>query len=151
MGAVTTIPTFLDALRTALVARAGLSGVNVFTAGVDDRAAGKQAIVLAVTESVAEADYPTVPMVECFEEFGVTGWTWAQAPGSGEDAIKTARDAAFDILEEVADELAGNDTMTGTVRDCRLESWRMDQLVGDGTRDCKVTFTIRVQSNFTPA
>lgn len=158
MGAVATLPDFLDKLRAALILRAGLAGVNVFTAGVDDDTAGSEAIVFGVDAIDAEVNYHTLPRQECFEEYDVKGITWIQKPATTdtEGGIKAARDRAFELLEEVHDYLAvlGGTTATQTavgVDKAELVGWKLEQLITPNTRDCKVEFTIAVSAHFTPA
>ena len=157
MGAVTTIGTFLDAFRTKLLARGGLAGVAVFTGPVDDVSVGKDAIVFAVDETSAEFSYRTLPALEVFESYNVEGRIWVVKPGAGETAIKTARDRALAIFEQVVDELATDNTSTPQtvstlgVDDARVTSWQLTQVVIDGGRDCRLAFTVSVTSTFTPA
>lgn len=156
MGAVSTCPAFLDALCDALVAREGLVGVNVYTAPVDHLALGQECIVFAVEAQTADYEFPTVPMRETFEEYQIEGRTWVLKHGAGEDAIRAARDRAFEILEQVHDYL---DSLTSTpatqtalgVDDARIVGWNMEQFPGDGYRDCRLAFNIRVRARFTPS
>ena len=157
MGAVATLPAFLDAMVAALKLRAGLSGVNVYSGPVDDLSAGQEAIVFGVEMVSAENEYPQMPMLEAWEQFDVTGWTWVSKPGAGEAAIKTARDRAFAILEELVDYLATVNTTTAAtvsalgVDDARVTGWKLTQFFGDGTRDAKVEYTVHVKAHYTPA
>lgn len=157
MGAVATLPAFCDAIVAALKLRAGLSGVAVYSGPVDDLSAGKEAIVFGVEMISAENEFPTMPQVECWEEFDVTGWTWVSKPGAGETVIKAARDRAFAILEELVDYLASVNTTTAAtqsaigVDDARVTAWRLTQFFGDGTRDCKLEYTVHAKARYTPA
>ena len=157
MGTVATLPTFCDSIVAALKLRAGLAGVNVYSGPVDDLSAGKEAIVFGVEMISAENTFETMPQVECWEAFDVTGWTWVSKPGAGETAIKTARDRAFAILEELVDYLASVNTSTAAtqaalgVDDARVTAWRLTQFFGDGTRDCKLEYTVTVLGHFLPA
>ena len=157
MGAVSTLPAFCDAIVAALKLRAGLAGVNVYSGPVDDLSAGQEAIVLGVEMISAENEYPQMPMLEAWEQFDVTGWTWVSKPGAGETVIKTARDRAFAILEELVDYLASVNTSTAAtvaalgVDDARVMSWRLTQFIGDGSRDAKLEYTVHVKAHYTPA
>lgn len=151
MGAVSTVPAFLDAMVTALKLRAGLSGVQVFTAATDALSEGEEAIVFGVEGIQSDANYPTMPMVRADEVYEVTGRVWIVKHGSGEAVIKAARDRAFAILDEVATEMATNDTMTGTVRDCRIVNWSIDQAPAPKVRDVRLAFAVRVSASFDPA
>jgi len=157
VGAIATLPEFLDNIVAALKLRAGLDGVNIFSGPVDDLTAGKEAIVFGVEMISAENEYMTMPQVECWERYTVTGWTWVQKPGRDETVIKAARDRAFALLEELVDYLASVNTTTAAtvaalgVDDARVESWRLTQFFGDGTRDCKLEYSVAVKANYTPA
>ena len=156
MGAVSTLPGFLDALRTKLIALDGLSGVNVFTGPVDDLSAGEEAIVFAVDAPEADYDLPTMTQVETLEEYEVEGRTWVVKPGAGETVIKAARDRCFALLEQVHDYIASLTSTAAfvsalTVDKVAVTGWRMEQYPGDGYRDCRLSFTLHVKAHFTPA
>ena len=156
MATASTVGTFLDALRTVLVARDGLSGVNVFTGSVDHLSVGEEAIVFAVEAQEADYDLPTMTQVETFEEYTVEGRTWVVKPGAGETVIKAARDRAFALLEEVHDYVASLNSTAAfvaalTVDKVAVTGWRMEQLPGDGYRDCRLYFNLYVRAHFTPA
>lgn len=157
MGAVTTVGTFLDNLRTNLTALAGMSGVAVYTGPVDHLSIGQEAVVFAVEKTTASDAYNTLPREEVFESYPVGGRIWVVKPGGGEDAIKAARDRALALLALVAGELkAHNAPTTATqaafgVDDARITSWSLEQFVIDGGRDCRIEFTIAVKATFTPA
>ena len=156
MGAVTTVGTLLTNLRTVLIARNGLSGVAVYTGPVDDLSAGQEAIIFTVVPMTAAYRYSTLPGREVFEDYPIEGRIWVCTAGSGETIIAAARDRALAILEQVHDEL---DSYVGTaacvaalgVDDARISGWSLEQLVGDGYRDCRLTFTVAVKARFTPA
>ena len=157
MGAVTTLPVFLDNLRTSLTALAGMAGVQVFTGPVDHLSIGAEAVVFCVDRTEASFSYRTLPHVEVFEEYAVEGRIWVVKPGGGEDVIKEARDRAAALLELVVDELGAHNSPTSAtqaafgVDDARLTGWSMEQFAIDGGRDCRLTFTVAVTARFTPA
>jgi hypothetical protein len=163
MGAITTVCDFLDAIRTALDARAGLNGVTVWTGPVSETDLGTKCIVLAAEAESADLDQPLMGRAEVFEEYDVHGFIWATSTspaatsGGTETAIGLARDAAFDIFEEVADYLASLTTTAATqsaisVDDANITGWEMEQAAGDdGVRHCIVKFTIHARARFTPA
>jgi hypothetical protein len=157
MGAVTTLPAFLDNLRTQLLAVSALSGVDVFTGPVDYVAVGAEAIVFCVEPTTADFIYRTLPHLEVFEEYAVEGRIWVVKAGAGETVIKAARDRAAAILECVVDELAAHNSPTTAtqaafgVDDARVTAWTLEQLAIDGGRDCRLSFTVSVTAKFTPA
>ena len=156
MGAVTTVGTFLDNLVTVLTARAGLAGVNIYSASIDDLSAGQEAIVFAVEASQSEYENPTMAANETFENYTIEGRTWVTKPGAGETVIKAARDRALALIEEVHDALTAYDTTAAYVAalgvdKARVQGWKLEQYIGDGYRDCRLSFTIHVKAHFTPA
>ncbi len=104
MASTTTLPAFLEAFRDALEAQPSLSGVNVFTAAVDEVSMGERSIVLAAESVQASYEYQTMPRTEVYESYEVSGIIWAAEAGGGEEAIEAARDKAFAILEGVHDQ-----------------------------------------------
>jgi hypothetical protein len=156
MGAVSTVGTLLDTFRTKLVARTGLAGVAVHTGAVDEISIGTEAIVFAVEDTKVDYRYRTLPHLEVFEEYVIEGRIWIVKAGGGETVIKSARDRALAILEEVADELATDNTSTATtvsalgVNDARLTGWTLSQYPIDGGRDCRIAFNVDVSATFTP-
>lgn len=156
MSTASTVGTFLDNLVTLLGVRAGLSGVALYSAAIDDLSVGQEGIVFAVESQSTEYEYPTVPAVQAWETYNVEGRLWIVKPGAGEAAIKTARDRALALLEEVHDQLASYTTTAAClaalgVDDARITAWTLEQYPGDGYRDCRIAFTIAVHARFTPA
>lgn len=156
MGAVTTLPAFLDALRTALAARAGLSGVNVYTADVDPESAGTEFIILGGEEIAIEMERPLAAATRVFETYSVPCFLQILKPGAGETIIKSARDRAMALLEEVVDYLQsvkGTAAMTSAlgVRKAYVTNVRMSQDIRDAARTCQLFFDIAVEAHFDPA
>ena len=152
MVTISTCPAFLTALRDALSERAGLRDVAVFTAGLRDENMPPEAIVFAVDAFSSTYEYPVgTPMTECYEEYLVEGRLQVLRPGSGEDVIAAARERAFAILNEVAQELRANDTLDDVVDDVRLIGWKLLQEAADVGRYASLSFNLRVQAHFTPA
>ncbi len=156
MGAVTTLPGALDALRTALAALDGLAGVNVYTAPVEAEALGKECVVLCTEATTSEYEYPTAGMLQAFERYDVDGFIWTSKPGGGETAIKAARDRAYAILEAVHDYLASLTTTAATISaltvdDARITSATLEQFAADGARQVFLKFRIVLRARFTPA
>jgi len=153
----TTLPTFLDALRSALVLRAGLDHVNVFTCPVDPHDLGEQAIELA-NEVMVEQKRESMDSDDLDEEYVVTGAIIVYrtaAPGAQAInlAAKAARDRADAILEEIVDEVSTNDTMTGTVRDVTItqQIWAQGMAPENRLgRFCRVNFSLTVTASVTP-
>lgn len=156
MGAIPTLPDFLDGLRTALVARAGLAGVNVFTAPVDEVSMGKECIILAYEAESVEVEQPIMGRHENFEGMDVGGFIWVNKPGAGETVIAAARDRAFAILEQVIDLLDSYTTTAATqtaiiVDQADVTGYTLEQVAQDSERHCFLRFQIRARARFTPA
>ena len=62
---------------------------------------GAASVVLCPETVTAEYDYQTMPRTQVYEVYTVQGFVWISKPGAGETVIKAARDAAYDILEDV--------------------------------------------------
>lgn len=156
MGAISTLPDFLDALRTALAARAGLSGVNLFTAPVDEKSLGKECIVFCTEAQSGDITQPLMGGLEHFEEYDVQGFIWVTKPGAGETVIGTTRDRAFALLEEVHDYLASLTSTAATqaaitVDRADLSGWTLEQFAEPGERHATLKFTISARGRFSPA
>jgi hypothetical protein len=165
MGSVSTIGTFLDSLATLLKARQGLAGVAVYTAPVADVSLlGAEHIVIGVEPIDDDYQYLVgTPMQHIDEQYPIEGYCISAAaipPTKTEaDAIKTVRDRALAILEQVYDQLrTSNETTAITegalgVQDARITRLRMTQTINDEpfARICEIRFTIRVRATFTPA
>jgi len=156
MSAVTTLPAMLDALRTALAARTGLAGVNVFTADVDPESAGNEFLILASDDVMPEIGRPLAGGARHFETYSVPCFIRIAKPGAGETVIKAARDRAFALLEDVVDYLQ---SVKGTaaslaalgVRDAYVADYTLAQGIGESARYVNLSFTIRAESHFDPS
>ena len=156
----TALPSFLDALAAALQARGGLAGVSVYTCPVSPEDLGKEAVELAA-ETDVEQTVAAMGSTDIEESFDVKGSIVCFSPmGAGATkvatinaAAKKVRDRACAILGEVESELAGNDTVTATVRDAHTTSIKVNQgLAPEGQlgRWCAIEFTITAQAHTTP-
>jgi hypothetical protein len=149
MADASSLGAFLDAIRNALLDRPGLADVNIYTGPVGPTEVGEENIVFAVDPTSVNQDYPTIPQREAFESYDVEGRIWTVKPGSGEPVIKEARDRALAILNQVQSEVIGNKTMNGSARDLLLTGYELEQFVLDGARDCRISFTLNVQAEYT--
>jgi hypothetical protein len=156
----TTLPAFMDALVTALQARIGLAGVNIYSGPVAPEDLGSEGIEFAEEVSVEqtraamnstdqEETYTVGGSILVAKSFGAS----TSAVATINVAAKAARDRVAAILEEVTDQLATSDTMTGTVRDVRIASqtWRQGMAPeGQLGRVCWCEFTMEVTAHVTP-
>ena len=155
----TALPGFIDALAALLTLRAGLAGVHVFTCPVAPEDLGSEAIELAPETSV-EQQVAAMGSHDIEEAFDVRGsivcyqaMTGSGAVTSINVAAKAARDRACAILEEVTDALAGDDTVSGSVRDAQITGITLRQGMapeGQLGRLCQVEFTIHAEAQTTP-
>ena len=153
MGAVSTVPAFLDALVTALGTATGLA---VFSAPVDEVSMGTASVVLCPETVTVEYDYQTMPRTQVYEVYAVQGFVWVSEPGAGETVIKAARDAAYDILEDVHDYIAGLVGKTETqaalgVDHVKVTGHSLEQFASDDGRHVFLRFTIEADAYFDPA
>lgn len=156
MGSHTTLSDFLGNLRDDLSARVGLAGVTILTGSADDITVGEEGIVFAVDDVAVDIRPLTIPTREVIETYAVDGRIWIVKEGAGEDVIVAARERAVEILAEVHEALDAHVTTpeslaTFGVDDVRITGYRLTQLVGDGYRDCRLTFVVTVKARFTPA
>lgn len=159
MGEVTTLGGFLDGLVLALSARAGLDGVNVYSARVSPEDEGEEAVIIGDEAIELTFDRLTAPKHQVFESYEVPCRVLIQKSGGGETTIKAARDRALAILEEVVDELdsSATDSITAYaalgVRKARVTGGRLRQGVepASGERVCAVEFSVEVAAEFLPA
>lgn len=135
------IGTVLDALRTSLVARTNLSGVNVFSGPVSAEEAGLECIAFG------DADLTEV----AFAMGGLRQETWtvegetrvvAAWKGTTELTIAAARDRALAIFAELESHL--NDTFTGGLPNAELTSARIAQNMNPEGRVCSLVFTLTI-------
>lgn len=159
MGAVSTFPDFVDAYRTLLMGRPGLSAVNIFTGPMPDPGAlGEQALVIAYEEVTATYEYIQGPSQLVDESYEVECAIVTAVVGAGESGIAAARKRTFDILKEAHDELAESSATTAgsesalSAWDARVVGWKMVQLVpSPDSRSCQLSFRVAVKARFTPA
>ena len=161
MGAVTTVGAFLDGLRAALVVRAGLVGVNVYSGPVSIDDLGVESIILGAPGDIsATYEYNIgTPRDRVDEEYTIPCGIWIVVHGGGETRIKAARDRALALIDEVHDQLASytnrvdRSAAIGADR-AFITSWDMEQMIGfegSSARDCRIRFTITCNASFTPA
>ena len=122
VGTQTCLDTFLTAVRTGLVARAGLAGVNVYTGPiVDEKELGNEYIMLGwgSSNSPVSAQYYYVigtPEYMVSESLDVPCELLGVETGVGETGIISARQRGLAILNEVHQWLKANDTGSGLVK-----------------------------------
>lgn len=144
--ATSAVPAFLDALRTRLLARPGLAGVQVATGPLAEDTALESIQVFRVDTDQVWAALGG----RSREETGtMTGAIWIVAPGADEPAIKAARDRAYALLAELESDLRADPSVNGTVRVAQLASADLTQGLNDNGRVAQVTFTVNLEARLT--
>jgi hypothetical protein len=136
------IGTVLDAIRAALIIRANLAGVNVFTGTVSHEEAGTECIAFGggrLTEIAAAMGGHRLETWEVDGEIRVVSQTWA---GTTETSAKAARDRTLALFAELETHL--NDTYTGAMPDVCVSSAEMSNEYGPDYRFCSLRFGLTV-------
>lgn len=137
------IGTILDAIRTALVARSGLTGVNVFTGGVPIEDAGLECIAFlgATLDEAANTNGGNR-----LETWRVQGATQVIKPwqGTTEESIKAARDRALAIFAELETHL--NDTYKSELPVAEITDGELTQFYSPEGRMCDLSFTMTIRA-----
>ncbi|MGE4338200.1 MAG: hypothetical protein AB7E55_19810 [Pigmentiphaga sp.] len=134
-----TIPAFMDALRSQLLAREGLAGVEVFTGPMGEDTP-REAIVLFGTD--ASQEWGAIGNRRRDESYTVEAATWVKRPGAGEAAIKEARDRAFELIGEVENQLRTDPKANGTILKGAVSGMVLLQGIDMDGRWAQVAFTI---------
>lgn len=133
----------LDNIRTDLVARAGLAGINVFTAPVPLEQAGLECIAFgdARLDEVAATMGGTRDETWSvdFEIRVARAWQ-----GSVEETIQAARDRVLEILAEIEDYLA--ETYVGQLPDVEIVDATLAQTFGAEGRICSLLGSLRIRN-----
>lgn len=140
-----TVPTALDALKTALEARGGLSGVTVATAPL-----GSDTPTEALTFDDVDQTEERAATNITHETFDIAGEIYITKPGKGDTVATEARDRAYALLDELRNELFTNEDITGTVITSKLVSHELRQGVTDPPgRAANISFVVTVEASMT--
>lgn len=135
-------PAFLDAYKTALENRAGLTGVTVSTVPLGTDTPRRAVVFHRVTQ--ADTWHAMGHIVD--ETYTVSGQIYLEVPGAGDTAGKQARDEATAIMEEIRDELVDDPTVGGVVTHARVATVQYTPLVTDPPgRATQIEFDIEVK------
>lgn len=143
----TTVGPFLDALAENLRGRPGLDGVNVFTGWVGDQG-GLRSIQFESIEATGQ--WGLIGNRRIFESYDISGFIWFQQPGADEDVIKSARDGAEAIFNELIQQLrtGGGQDAAGVRSTSHVREFHEENAVaGNGDRVCRLTFIIAVEAD----
>lgn len=144
---ICTYPAVIDALKTALGLRAGLTGVQIFTAPAGETATSREVIEF---EGMVTDELPATMGGTREETYTLTGGLLVTRAGSGDTVAKAARDRAFTILGEIESYINDNYAIGGTCLDANLVRFEATQGYGPQGRVCGIEFKIEVQSLINP-
>lgn len=125
MVVTSSVPAFLDNLQTQLLARPGLTGVDIYTGLVGDNL-GKDSIQL-LTIPTHTANWGLIGQRRIEEDYSIDGIITGHSRLKGEDGIKAARDRAYAIFDELLEQLRSDPTANGAVRLSSVSGAPLDQ------------------------
>jgi hypothetical protein len=137
--ATSAVPAFLTALRSALIARPGLTGVGVFTAPPGDELPPEALVVDRVVSTQAWAALGRQKREEGFTVFLVAH---AAKPGTGEAIFAELRDRCFALAAEVENALRDDVSVAGTVRVAQFARGELRQGAGTQGRWAQIEMQI---------
>lgn len=144
--ATTTVPAFLDALKTALEARAGLVGVTIATCPLAEEAIESIEFGYRITGTQGWA---AMGQRRREDNYVITGIVWIAKDGGGETAqaaAKEARDRVYELFAELEAQLRDTPWLTNIVAGLGAQLTRVDfdQWYDDAKRIARMTFEISV-------
>ncbi len=148
------LPSILDALRTALAAYTGLSGVvTVWTAPIGN-ATGEN-IILGCEEAVVTEEPAGIGEDERWETITIPCALWVTVPNDTETQIKACRDRVYLLFGYVESYFndATPQTITSTCRDAQIIQHKLVQGPYSGNyngRFAEIDFTVEVEASKTP-
>lgn len=146
MAVQSSIPAFLDNLKTILDARSGIIGPPLVTVSTGDLGTEtpREAIVLygAPTAEREEVGMRGPAGFSYDHNVTVAGAIWIVKPGQGETVIKQARDRAFDLLDEIDAALAADPKVGGACYFAAVTGDVLEQGANDEGRWVQISLTI---------
>lgn len=146
MPPTSSIPAFLDNLKTLLDARAGLIGPPLVTVATGDLGTEtpREAIILYGTPTAEREEVGMRGPAGFSYDHNVTvaGVIWIVKPGQGEPVIKQARDRAFDLLDEIDAALAADPKVGGACYFAAVTGDVLEQGANDEGRWCQLNLLI---------
>ena len=141
--ATTTVPAFLDALKTALEARAGLAGVTIATCPLKEEAIESIEFGYRITGTQGWAAFGQRSRED---NYVITGIVWIAKDGAGETVAKEARGRVYDLFAELEEQLRDQPWLTNVVAGLGAQLTRadFDQWYDDAKRIARMTFDISV-------
>lgn len=142
-----TIPDFLDALVDALATLSALQRVTV-TSGLPGPTVALEEV--AIGYQVEVDDQPLTMGGNRLETYTVSGHLSIEKPGAGEDAIRNARDRAFEIYAAIETYLNDYPTVGGTVLHAAMQRNQVRNNIALEGRLCEIEFDIQVRAAKNP-
>lgn len=144
----------MDALKTSLDARAGLDGVNVYTAHPGKKLLEGPDSAECIIIGFDGSSGPAVSGSQEPGRFGPTNdedyvihcWMHSKKPSGGETVAVACRDRVEAMLAEVEDELTDDSEVNGTCAYARIAGFELYQGYTDHARYSIVEFGIAVKS-----
>lgn len=145
MAINSSVPEYLDNLKTLLEARPALIDVVVRTGPVGDTR-GKSS--LEFTEIEQTHNWGALGGRRIDEEYYINGVIWCYARGvDQEEAIKAVRDNAFAIFDEMLQQIRSDPKVNGTVVQSIPESYTLSQGYTSEQRVASLEFRVRVTNH----
>jgi hypothetical protein len=142
-----TIPAFLNELVDTLATLHGLQTVTVSSGRAGPTAALEQVAVGSVVEV---DDQPLTMGGNRLETYTVSGELIIEKPGAGEDAIRNARDRAFEVYAVIETYLNDYPTVGDTVVHAQLQRNQVRNNIALDGRSCEIDFEIQVRAAKNP-
>jgi cell division ATPase FtsA len=142
-----TIPAFLNELVDTLATLEGLQQVTISSGLAGPTVALEQ---VAIGAQVEVDDQPLTMGGNRLETYTVSGELIIEKPGAGEDAIRNARDRAFEVYAVIETYLNDYPTVGGTVTHAQLQRNQVRNNIAMEGRTCEIDFDIHVRAAKNP-
>jgi hypothetical protein len=142
-----TIPDFLDALVDALATLSALQNVTIASGLAGPTVALEE---VAIGYQVDIDEQPRTMGGNRLETYSVAGHLAIEKPGAGEDAIRNARDRAFEVYAAIETYLNDYPTVGSTVLDAEIRAGQVRNNIAMEGRTCEIEFTINVRAAINP-
>lgn len=145
---------YMNALAAKLAARAGLQGVQITTAPINNDDVKLEGITLSDVDTIQEEATIGHGNRDDQEEYVISCAAWCYKEGKGEDVAVAARARAVAILAEIESELGGqngyhvglNSLGNQRILMARMSARDLRQGINDGYRRAIVPFEILVKA-----
>jgi len=135
---VSVVSNFRSSLKTQLEARAGLSGVKVFSYTPGE-------VLDREFISLGNANTTIVPFTmggQYEQSFTVTGLIFVNQVGAGDVVAESCNDRAVALLNEIFQQIVSDPTVNGSVQNAELTNYREENGVDENGRVCTFEFEI---------